>query len=185
MECNARVIVGLEVQHEDFWTEKVHKDDFISCPNGHEGQTGKFCSECGAALGYQEHTKLVANPNFAALVGDSDPKGRAGEAWNPERDFCSEDRANPNAFGIPELQLLCVDGELGVDDAPKFSPSASSSTMSEASGRATAPRSRSGSRSRRWNTTSGCAATSAPNSASTGNRSSTCTRAAAETSPPL
>lgn len=119
MECNARVIVGLEVQHEDFWTEKVHKDDFISCPNGHEGQTGKFCSECGAALGYQEHTKLVANPNFAALVGDADPKGRAGEAWNPERDFCSEDRANPNAFGIHELQLLCVDGELGVDDAPQ------------------------------------------------------------------
>ena len=78
----------------------------------------KFCSECGGKFGRHKTTKLVCNPNLAKIVNDDDPKGRAGEAGNPERMRCLEEQCNPSAFPIKGLQLLCIDGNEGMDDDP-------------------------------------------------------------------
>lgn len=119
-DASAKVIIGFEVRHEDFWIEQVQVDAFVSCENGHRGgQEGKFCSECGGLLGYQRHSRMVANPNFAKFIGDDDPEGPAGEAWNPEVMCCAEEQFSasswPKGFG-----LHCGDRKSGSDDGDKM-----------------------------------------------------------------
>lgn len=108
VSSDASVLIGFEVQHSDFWQEKVTKDDFVSCSdcNAKGGQAGKFCSECGGRLGYQEHRRMVANPNFAKWIGDDDPKGRAGEAWDPDPTLHPDEQAG---VAFEPFALCCAD----------------------------------------------------------------------------
>jgi hypothetical protein len=118
VSSSAKVIIGFEVLHEDFWDEKESKDDFVSCENGHKGgQEGKFCSECGEEFAYQEHNEIVCNPNFAKFVGDSDPEGKAGEAWNPSICRSTEDQFGSGSDCWPDgFDLYCADQVSGSDD---------------------------------------------------------------------
>ena len=101
----------LEVQQEDFWTVRTITPSHVSCPEGHVRQTGdeKFCSDCGGQFGNWQKQRIICNPHFAKLIGDDDPKGRAGEAWNPERVRALDEQANLSVFGRPELKLFCID----------------------------------------------------------------------------
>jgi hypothetical protein len=111
VSCGAAIIVGLEVHHEDFWTERTITPSHVSCPEGHlqRGPNEKFCSQCGGKFGKHATKKLVCSPYLAAIAGDDDPHGRAGEIWNPERTGCLDEQARPSAIW-KGLGLLCVDG---------------------------------------------------------------------------
>lgn len=111
VSCGAAIIVGLEVHHEDFWTRRTVNPSQVCCKNGHEPKAAseKFCSECGERFGKYKIEKLVCSPYLAAVAGDDDPKGRAGEVWNPERVWCLDEQCQPSAIS-KGLELLCVDG---------------------------------------------------------------------------
>jgi hypothetical protein len=112
VSCGATIIVGFEVHHEDFWTERTITPSHVSCPEGHlpKEPNEKFCSQCGGKFGLHTTTELVCNPYLAQIVGDADPQGRAGEAWNPERVPWLEEQSDPSVFGIEGLELRCIDG---------------------------------------------------------------------------
>lgn len=112
VSCSAAIVVGIEVYHEDFWTEHVTTPSQVSCTSGHlpKEPNEKFCSECGGKFGRHEVTRLVASPGLVKIAGDDDPRGRAGELWSPERTRCLDEQCTASMFGIKGLALLCVDG---------------------------------------------------------------------------
>jgi len=116
VSSSASVIIGFEVRHEDFWVTKTVKDNFISCPSGHKGnKVGKFCPDCGGELDYQSREETTINPNFEKYIGDNDPQGPAGEAWNPEPERYREEQMGSS--GWPKgFSLHCADAMGGSDD---------------------------------------------------------------------
>lgn len=110
MGCSAysSIIVGFEVDHSDFWTEGTTTDSHLSCPDGHTkgAKKGKHCSECGGKFDYQTDDTLTITDNFKKYIGDDDPEGKAGEAWNSDSEAHYEEQAG-NAFD--GLEYMCAD----------------------------------------------------------------------------
>jgi len=116
VSSSAKVVIGFEVLHSDFWTDKTTTDDFLSCPEGHKGGVeGKHCAECGGKIGYQEHSETVPTDNFAKYVaalneqrikeglnGNIEPN----EIWESEYDD-PEERVDPDY--LDGYGLYCVD----------------------------------------------------------------------------
>lgn len=63
----ASLIVGFEVRHSDFWTEKSVTNDFKSCPQGDRGE-GRFCSHCGGKMDFHTRTWDEWTPNFESFI---------------------------------------------------------------------------------------------------------------------
>ena len=109
---SATVVIGFEVHHSDFWEQKAWKDDFVSCPNGHKGgDPGKFCSDCGGKIEYQNDKKWVPTENFRAYCEAMREAGSTWVepecTWDPNPDCHHDERVSRTDFD--GLNLLCAD----------------------------------------------------------------------------
>ena len=47
MGASTKIIIGVEVSFSDFFVEL---ENGVGCANGHPGEVGKFCSQCGVTI---------------------------------------------------------------------------------------------------------------------------------------
>lgn len=110
VDSSAKVIIGFEVFHSDFWEQKKWKDDFLSCPSGHKfsdtqtsgEERGKFCSSCGGEWAYQDHQEMVPTHNFKKFC---DQKNLAPEDVWAQEETHHEEQASSDI----SLDLLPAD----------------------------------------------------------------------------